>query len=307
MLADYHGRWEVAVPDRRTEMRARPRSGPGACEPIIPRWSEHHLGGTVALPSVPQRWRHSPLWVKLLALILVPLVAAGALCVVVAGDRMARNQDAGRISQLAQLAQNAYVVSDDLYYDGYIMSAQAELGAFLALAPTLEQSLTADQTRLIAEVRRQAAAVRAAGTGEHALAGELAKMDGLLARQSRAHQHSAALAHQLVDLAYGIWVVADQAMGTMSALAVGLSGSSDLGAQIQAVQQVAGVNGDIQAVLVTIFGEESVPLGLARARVEGQLQAQLTLANNDLDGAASNTSAALSQWRRRAWPPTASC
>jgi diguanylate cyclase (GGDEF)-like protein len=245
-------------------------------------WPDRQVSAAVALPSAAPRWRYSPLWVKLLALILVPLMAAGALCAVVARDRLARTQDAWRISQLAQLAESCYIVSDDLYYDGYILSAQAELGAFLALAPTVQRSLARDQ----------------AGARDAALVALLPRMDRLLADQARAHHQSEMLSHQLVVLAYDIWVVAEQAMGTMSTLAVGLAGSSNLGTQIQAVQQVAGVNGDIQAALATIFAASSVPLGLPRARAEGELQAQLQLASSDLAGAVANPSSALGQWRR---------
>ena len=161
------------------------------------------------------------MWVKLAALTLLPLLAAGALCLVVVTDRLARTADSARIAQLAQLAERAYIVSDDAYFDGFILSAQADLGSLLLLVPSIRPVAHHGPGRAGGGPQQTGPVDRVLGHRKPGTAPLYARATPGPGPAGGPRLNRAKASRELVILAYRMWVVAEQSMSSIGAVGRG--------------------------------------------------------------------------------------
>jgi len=241
-----------------------------------------------------------PLWVKLMALAMIPLVAAATLAGVFVQDRLSHTRSTTHIAEMAGLADQAGLMSDHTEFMAYILLAEAGLKPLAGQVPATEQLLGADERLLGQYLQQDLASVQTGGSRDATLRPLAAQLESLLDQQtSRPSANLADLYSGFEELGPQLYAVSARAMASIGAMAVGVTGSANLGAEIQDVNALIVLNTDLDNILGTIFQEVPAPLGTARAALEGGLVQQLARANADLSGVLdSGGSAILTRWEQ---------
>jgi diguanylate cyclase (GGDEF)-like protein len=224
--------------------------------------------------------RDLPLWTKLIALVVVPLLATGTVAFWLTSDRLARSSASGAIVKEAELTGAAQVLQSRVNIEGEVVyGGRALVGVFRQI-PIVGTIMQGEAKSAVASTNQAVATISTEDQGNEALA-QVGRQ--LLSARKLAAGTDVAPAQILA--AYMVVVnhleqIVDGSFATMATRAAGLTGGGGLVRDIQSLQ--AGQQLQIQ---VSLFGTQIVQfLGAKpsqRSEIDGEIVSTTALIRSD--------------------------